>query len=112
MTNRDFYNAIISNAINEEVIAFAQESLLKLDKKNATRSAKSKEVNEPVKARILDFLEGKDFTLGTEIAKSFEGEYTTQKIIGLLSELVKAGLCERTEVKVDKVGKRKAYKKC
>lgn len=112
MTNREFYNAVITNAINDEVVAFAQESIAKLDKKNATRSSKSKEVNEPIKARILDFLDGRDFVLGTDVAKSFGNEFTTQKIIGLLNELVKVGLCEKSEVKIEKVGKRMAYKIC
>lgn len=110
MTQRDFYNAVISNAITDEVIAFAHERVSALDTKNAKRSSKAKELNEPFKAKIIEFLADRDFTLGTEIASSFNGEATTQKIIGLLNALVKDGVCEKAEVKVDKVGKRMAYK--
>lgn len=112
MTNRDFYNAIISNEITEEVIKHAIECVANLDERNAKRSSKSKEINEPIKARIVEFLNEKDFVLGTEVAKSFGDEFTSQKIIGLLNELVKVGTCEKCEVKVEKVGKRMAYKLC
>lgn len=110
MTNRDFYNAVISNEVNAEVIAFATEALNKLDTKNSKRAIKSREANEPFRQAILEFLQDKDFTLGTEIAKTFEGQATPQKIIGLLNALCKESVCVKHEVKIAGVGTRMAYK--
>ena len=106
MTNREFYNAIISNAITEEVIAHAQNSLVKLDERNAKRAntpSKTAIANEPIKAKIVEVLTNEPQT-ASEIASKVE--ISTQKASALLRQI--EGLTV-TEVKVKGKGKVKGY---
>lgn len=111
MTEREMLNAVINGAITDEVIAKAKERVEALDSRNAKRkSTPSKSVleNAKVKERIVEFLNGKDFTLGTDIAVGIEE--SKNKVASLCSAMAKDGVLIATEVSVPKVGKRKAYK--
>ena len=109
MTNREFYNAIISNAITEEVIAHAQNSLVKLDERNAKRAntpSKTALANEPIKAKIVEVLTNEPQT-ASEIASKVE--ISTQKASALCRQLVADEVLTVEEVKVPKKGKQKGY---
>lgn len=105
MTNREFFNAVISNEITEEVIAHATSSLEKLDARNAARkdkpSKKSLE-NEPIKARISEVLTDEPKT-ASEIAS--ELELSVQKVSALLRQMDVTVI----DVKVKGKGTQKGY---
>lgn len=111
MTNREFYTAITNGTINDEVKAFANEAIVKLDNRNANRSAKpskTQQENAPIKQALLDHL---TTTKGTFT----EGELgealgiTHNKAGALARQLVAEGKATSAEVKIAKVGKRKVY---
>ena len=112
MTQREFFAGIVEGAtITAEQATFAVEAIAKLDKRNEKRAAtpsKTAIANEPIKAKIVEFLEGRDLTPANIIAEGVE--ITTQKASALLVQLAKEGVLEVGEVKVPKKGKVKAYK--
>ena len=93
MTNREFFNAVISAEINDEVIAHAKESLEKLDIRNAKRAerpSKIQKANEPM--------------LASEIAEKCE--ISTQKASALVKKVEGVSVCD---VKVKGKGTQKGY---
>jgi len=112
MTTREMMEMVIAGGeITEEMQSKAKEIIEGLDRRNAHRkempSKKSKE-NEPIKANIIDFLNGKDFTVASEIAKGLK--LTTQKVSALCRQLVENGMLTVTDVKVKGKGTQKGYK--
>lgn len=109
MTNREFFNAIISANVAEEVKAFAKDEIAKLDKKNEKRRNtpnKTQVANEPLKAKILELLaSGKK--VASEIATALE--VSTQKASSLCLQLVKEGAIVSSDVKVKGKGSVKGY---
>ena len=111
MTNREMLTKVIANEITDEVIEKAKECIKALDDRNAKRKStpsKTTLENMEVKKSIADFLVGKDFTLGTDIAT--ELGLSKNKVVSLCARMVTDGTLVSTEVSVPKVGKRKAYK--
>lgn len=112
MTQRAFYEAIVNGGmITEELQAFAEMGIEKLDKKNAQRrssESKTAKENKPLKAEIVALLQetGGQY-LTSEVAGHFG--YSSQKASALLRDLVKDGLLEVEDVKVKGKGKQKAY---
>ena len=111
MTNREFYTAITQGTMNDELIAFAQEASVKRDERNAKRNSKPTKTaveNEPIKAQIMEFITKRnEFCIAGAIAEALE--ISTQKASALCRQLVEAGKLSEKEVKVPKLGKRKAY---
>lgn len=111
MTNREFYTAIAQGAINDELIAFAQEAIVKMDERNAKRSSKPSKTsieNAPIKESIMEFISNRnEFCIAGAIAEALE--ISTQKASALCRQLVADGKLVEKEVKVSKQGKRKAY---
>lgn len=108
-TNRMGFTAIINGKVTDEVIAWAKESLAKLDNKNAKRRAAEGEVkedNKPIAEAILKALENGSM-LSTDLAK-FIGQ-TTQKTNGVAGEMVKLGMLTKTKVKVKNKGEMTSY---
>ncbi len=111
MTYREFYQAIVNGETNEEITAFAESAIAKLDSKNANRNSKPSKTaieNEPIKKRILEFLTDKPSTISAEIGSAVG--ITTQKAATLCKQLANEGKLVAEDVKIPKVGKRKAYK--
>lgn len=111
MTNREFFNAIVSANVSDELTAFAQEAIAKLDKRNEARSSKPSKValaNAPVKEAIVAFLAEHANAVASDIATGCE--ITTQKASALCRQLVEDGMLTSEEVKVPKRGKVKAYR--
>lgn len=111
MTNREFFNAIVSANVSDELTAFAQEAIAKLDKRNEARSSKPSKValaNAPIKEAIVAFLTEHANAVASDIATGCE--ITTQKASALCRQLVEDGVLTSEEVKVPKHGKVKAYR--
>ena len=106
MTNREFFEKVIAEVTNEELVEKAKVELAKLDARNARRastpSKKAKE-NEPIKKAIREVLGAEPMT-ASEIASKVE--ISTQKASALLRQI--DGLTV-TEVKIKGKGKVKGY---
>ena len=111
MTNREFFTAIASNAtLSAELVKFAKEAIVKLDKRNASRSSKPSKTavaNEPIKASIVEYVTDHANALASDIAVACE--ISTQKASALCVQMVKDNVLTVCEVKVPKKGKVKAY---
>ena len=107
MTNREFFNAVISAEINDEVIAHAKESLEKLDIRNAKRRSerpsKTQIANEPIIKAIAELLTNEPM-LASEIAEKCE--ISTQKASALVKKVEGVSVCD---VKVKGKGTQKGY---
>lgn len=109
MTNRDFYNAVITANINNELTAFATAEIEKLDKRNDKRRntlTKEQLANEELKKSIVAFI-GSDKRVASEIAVALE--LSTQKVSALAKQLVESGVLSKSEVAVKGKGKVLAY---
>ena len=102
MTQREFFTAVINGEINEEVTAFASESLVKMDNRNAKRVEKNANAHADEKAQILAVLTDTP-QLARDIATAVG--MTTAKVSGLLGRMENITVGE-TKVKG---GKRKVY---
>lgn len=111
MTQREFFENIINGTIGTEEIDHAKAEIEKLNARNAKRAerpSKKAVENEPIKANIADFLNGKDFTVASEIAVGLE--LSTQKVSALCRQMVADGVLAVTDVKVKGKGNQKGYK--
>lgn len=111
MTNREFFNAIINANINDEITAFAQAGIEKLDKRNADRSAKPSKTaleNAPIKEAIAKVLAETADIQASEVGIACN--ISTAKAAGLLRQMVEGGVVTSSEVKVPKKGKVKVYR--
>ena len=109
MTQRDYHEAVKANNITEEVIAFADNELKKLDERNAKRAEKNAEKrkeNEPLKEKILAMLTSEP-QVTTVIAEAIG--LSVPKTSPLCRELVSEGKAVAHDVKVPKKGKQKGY---
>ena len=110
MTNREFFNAIISANVSDELTAHATAELEKLDARNKARSSKPSKTqleNEPIKAHLLEILAVKPMT-ANEIHNT-DPNLSSSKISTLCGQLAKEGKVSIQEIKVPKVGKRNQY---
>lgn len=106
MTRREMFEAIVNGNITEEVVAMAQNEIVKMDERNAKRKntpSKTALANEPIKAQIKSILTDEPHT-ASEIANTVG--ISTQKASALLRQI--DGLTV-TEVKVKGKGKVKGY---
>ena len=65
MTRREMFEAIVNGNITEEVVAMAQNEIVKMDERNAKRKntpSKTALANEPIKARIVEVLTDEPMT--------------------------------------------------
>ena len=110
MTNREFFEKVMKNEIDADVIAHAEQSIAKLDKRNADRQAKPSKTalaNEPIKASILEYLVGKSEEVASVIAENVG--ISTSKASALCGQLVAEEKIVATEVKIKGKGKVKGY---
>lgn len=110
MTNREFYNAIINGIVNDEVIAFAQGALDKMDATNEKRRntpSKTAIENQP----LIDTIVGTILTAESKTASDVAAELgvSVQKASALLRAIVADGKATASDVKVAKKGVQKAY---
>ena len=112
MTNREFYSAIANGTMSDEIKAFAEDAIAKMDERNAKRSSKPSKTsieNAPIKESIIEFISNRnEFCIAGASAEALE--ISTSKASALCRQLVEAGKLLEKEVKVPKLGKRKAYR--
>lgn len=114
MTKREMFEAIVNGTISDEIVAMAQSEIDKMDARNAKRSAspsKTAVANEPIKEKIVAWLETLYGVDGPKMASEVgEGVgISTSKASSLCRQLVQSGALTETEVKVKGKGVRKAY---
>ena len=132
MTNREFFNAIITGVLSvkvseqettsQEIIVdgeiiqvitdYAKEQIKKLDEKNEKKRntvSKNQTANNEIKQQILDYMESETVYVSSALAEQFE--VTTQKISALMRQLVESGQVEVIDNFKTKKGKVKGYKK-
>ena len=106
MTKREMFEAIVNGNVTEEVVAMAQNELVKMDERNEKRKnspSKTAIANEPIKAQIVEVLTTEPLT-ASDVANAVG--ISTQKASALLRQI--EGLTV-TEVKVKGKGKVKGY---
>ncbi len=111
MTTRNYLEAIAAGKVDETVKAWAKGQIEKLDAKNAKRAAtpsKTALANVPLKEAILKYLTENDgaFT-ESELGKVIDASHN--KAGSLARQLLAEGKISQKEVKIPKVGVRKAY---
>ena len=109
MTNREFFNAIVSANINADITAHAVAEIAKLDKKNAKRKATEGEIkteNKPIAEAIVTALANGSM-ISSDLAKAI-GQ-SVQKTNGVAGEMVKLGMLTKSKVKVKNKGEVTAY---
>lgn len=112
MTKRDFLKAVMNGEINDEIKAFAEEEIEKLDTANAKRrekTSKKREENKPLLDQIYNEILGEEPKTASEVAEVIQT--SVQKASSLLRTLVEEGKAEAQEIKVPKKGKCKGYTK-
>ena len=113
MTSREFYNAVINANVNEQVTAYAQAQITKLDEKNEKRKSegsKTAQANVTIKAAIVNAMEnGVTYTAAEIMALGVEGVTSTQKASALMRQIVTAGQAVESEIKIKGKGKVKGY---
>lgn len=112
MTKREFLMAVVEKVEDAEIKLYAEQEIEKMNERNAKRknspSKKSVE-NEPIKAKIVEVLEGcEGLTIASEIAEKVE--ISTQKASALCRQLVESGVLASEETKIKGKGKVKGYK--
>lgn len=115
MTNREFYTAIVNANVSEEITAFAQEAIAKLDHTNELRKvatakkALEKEAERaPIREAIVNCINETPKTATTLIAEAGV-EVKPQAIPSLLKALIEDGTVVKSEIKVPKKGKQVGY---
>ena len=116
MTKREFLNEVIAviDGTSEvdvlELKEFAKAEIVKLDERNANRSAKPTKAqieNKSIKEKILEILSTEERMVASAIAEKVE--ISTQKASALCRQLVESKQLKVEDVKIPKKGKQKAY---
>jgi hypothetical protein len=115
MTKRELYNAVIENAITEEVIDGFKELIEGLDHTNelrkvaaAKKAAEKAAEKEPIRQAIVACITDEPKTATTLIAEAGV-ELKPQAIPSLLKGLIAEGVISKGEVKVTGKGKQVGY---
>ena len=113
MTIREFMNAVIAmENVTEEMKAFAENEIVKLDTRNAKRAEKPSKTaiaNEPIKLKILALLEEKGEVMTASAIAEIMTDYKVQKISALCTQLVKEEKLTVKDVKIKGKGTQKGY---
>ena len=103
MTKIEVLNAMATVAEvseNKDFMAYIQNELVLLDKKNAHKSVnKDKVANDNLRVELLDFIGNMGTVQISDITDGFEAlnGATSQRVSGLLSPMVKSGQIVRTK---------------
>lgn len=111
MTMREFFEQVIKAEISAELTEKAQSEIAKLDARNSTKANRVTEKdleNEKIRNQIVEILEKETLPITSrELADRLE--ISIQRTTSLCTILEKNGRITASEVKIPKVGKRKAY---
>ena len=115
MTNREFFKAVIEANVNDELTAFAEASIEKLDHTNelrkeaAAKKAGEKEAQRaPIREAIVACI-GEEPKTATTLIEEAGVEIKPQAIPSLLKGLVEAGEIEKVKIKVAGKGQHVGY---
>ena len=106
MTQREFFTAIVNSNVDDELKAFATESIEKLDIRNAKRSereTKTQKENKPIIEKIASVLTSEPM-LASDIATACE--ISVQKASALAKKVEGVSVCD---LKVKGKGTQKGY---
>ncbi len=113
MTNREFLTAVIaSDAIAEDIKAYAQEKLAKMDATNEARKnkpSKKAEENAPLMDQIFNEVLSSEAVTAATVAETIG--VSVQKASHLLRALVADGRANVADEKMPKKGTVKVYTK-
>lgn len=113
MTQRTFFEMVITANISDEVTEFAKSRVAHLDKANAnrkTKGTKSQRENVEVKKSILAVMEnGTIYTAAQIMAMEIDGVTSTQKASALLRQMTETGELTVSDIKIKGKGKVKGY---
>ena len=113
MTSRTFYMNVINANISDEMTAFAESALEKLDKRNSSRKekgTKTQHENTAIKSAIINAMDrGTTYTAAEISSLGIDGITSTQKASALMRQLVESGEVTETTVKIKGKGKVKGY---
>ena len=91
MTRRERLEMVIANTITDELIEDCKVELEKLNASNASRKPSERQiVNGQIAETILGFLTDEPIMVDTIVA-NLGGDYTRQRVSGILTTLVKDG---------------------
>lgn len=111
MSMKEMLVAVSEGKVDAEVMAKAVEELAKLDAKAKAKAEKAKakkaEADAPLLAAVMEYMADKE-VLASEVSAKLG--VSVSKASALLKALVAEGVAEASDVKVAKVGVRKAYK--
>lgn len=111
MTKREFLEAIVNGNINEDIVSYAADSIVKLDASNAKR----KEKNSEKKQATIDGATAMAETLtdepktATQLGEEFN--VSTQRASAWMRKAVELGLAVKQDIKVKGKGTVKGYTK-
>ena len=88
-TKKQYFEMIMAiEGVSEDIKDFCRKEIAILDKKNANRKpSKNQTENAEIKNMILDLLEDSQPMTCTEIMNAFNGEYSLNKIVALMTQL-------------------------
>jgi len=104
MTIREFYNEVINANVSEDMTNKATELLAALDARNEKRKGtESKEKKEAAERRevVLEFLKTHEGAFTRDMI-AFEVDMDPAKVSGACTALIKSGLVNKSEIKVEK----------
>lgn len=88
-TKKQYFEMIMAiEGVSEDIKDFCRKEIATLEKKNANRKpSKNQTENEEIKIEILGVLDGSKPMTCTEIMNAFEGKYSLNKIVALMTQL-------------------------
>ena len=113
MTSREFFERVISADVPEDIKAYAQAQIKKLNDRNDKRKSegsKKAQENEVIKVALLNTMETDVVYTAAQLNElKVEGITSTSKASALARQLVEVGELTETEVKIKGRGKVKGY---
>lgn len=124
MTKREFFVKAAAGEMNEEMMTFAAEQLVKMDETLAKRKGKvsereqaKRDANEALARRVVAEILGAEAKTATDIAAEMnalmpevlEKPANAQKASAVMKKAMELDLVVQSEVKIPKKGTQKAY---
>ena len=124
MTKREFFVKAAAGEMNEEMMTFAAEQLVKMDETLAKRKGKvsereqaKRDANEALARRVVAEILGAEGKTATDIAAEMnvlmpevlEKPANSQKASAVMKKAMELDLAVQSEVKIPKKGTQKAY---
>ena len=124
MTKREFFVKAAAGEMNEEMMTFAAEQLVKMDETLAKRKGKvsekeqaKRDANEALARRVVGEILGAEAKTATDIAAEMnalmpevlEKPANSQKASAVMKKAMELDLVAQSEVKIPKKGTQKGY---